>query len=41
MQEIASIEVSRLNAASGVFKLADASIYNPERHLTAGLMKSR
>jgi hypothetical protein len=40
MQEISSIEVSRLNAATGVFKLADAS-YSPEHHLAAGLMKSR
>src|SRR6266487_5710110 len=29
MQEISSIEVSRLNAASGVFKLADASSLQP------------
>ena len=36
MQEISSIEVSRLNAASGVFKLADASSLQPEHHLAAG-----
>jgi hypothetical protein len=41
MQEISSIEVSRLNAASGVFKLADASSLQPEHDLAAGLMKSR